>query len=137
VADKPMVRSAFKRRRCLIPADGYYEWQAAAGGKQPHVFRMRSGEPFAFAGLSDCWQGQDGGAILMTAANELCRPVHDRMPVILPRGAYGPWLNGEIEDARALAELLRPYPCEGMETYPVSVLVNNVRNNRPECCQPC
>ena len=136
-ADKPMFRHALKKRRCLVPASGFYEWLATGGRKQPYCFRPRDEKPFAFAGLWERWEGPDGPvescAILTTGANELVRPVHDRMPVILPRLHWQAWLDRDLQDAAAVVPLLRPYPSDAMRAYPVSLLVNNPRNDRPEC----
>jgi putative SOS response-associated peptidase YedK len=134
--EKPTFRAAFKRRRCLVVADGYFEWAGTGRAKQPYLFRLAGGEPFAFAGLWERWQDVEGCAILTTAANALSRPIHARMPVILPRDAYDVWLDDAIDDARALAELLRPYPAEAMECYPVSRDVGSPKNNRPDLLNP-
>jgi putative SOS response-associated peptidase YedK len=136
-ADKPMFRHALKKRRCLVPASGFYEWLATGGRKQPYCFRSWDEKPFAFAGLWERWEGPDGPvescAILTTGANELVRPVHDRMPVILPRLHWQAWLDRDLQEAAAVVPLLRPYPSDAMRAYPVSLLVNNPRNDRPEC----
>ena len=138
-ADKPLFRAALRKRRCLIPASGFYEWLALAGEKrkQPYCFRPGDERPWAFAGLWERWLGPDGPvescAILTTEANELVRPVHDRMPVILPRLYWQEWLDRDSQDAAAVVPLLRPYPAGAMRAYPVSLLVNNPRNDRPEC----
>jgi putative SOS response-associated peptidase YedK len=138
-ADQPMFRAAFRQRRCLIPADGYYEWQARGAKKQPYFFGPRDGLPFAFAGLWESRQG-DGEkletcALLTTEANELAADVHDRMPVILPPAAYGRWLDPGNQDVASLQELLRPYPARGWFARPVSTLVNNPRHDDPRCVQ--
>jgi putative SOS response-associated peptidase YedK len=126
-AEKPTFRSAFKKRRCLIPADGFYEWQKTEGGKkQPFFIRMRDEEPFAFAGL---WEGETC-AILTTAANDLMRPIHDRMPVIFAADDYERWL------AEPDASLLRSYPAEAMRAYSVSTYVNNAKQEGPKCIEP-
>src|SRR5262249_19769209 len=113
VAEKPAFRAAFARRRCLIPADGFYEWRALAGKKQPILFRLRQGRPFAFAGLGECWQGPAGPvescAVLTTAANDLVKPVHDRMPVILDPRHYEGWLDPGLTDPSLLRSWLRPW----------------------------
>jgi putative SOS response-associated peptidase YedK len=138
-ADKPMFRAALRKRRCLVPASGFYEWLALAGGKrkQPYCFRPGDERPWAFAGLWERWQGPDGPvescAILTTAANEVVRPVHDRMPVILPRQHWAAWLDPQAQDAGQLVPLLRPYPADALSAYPVGLAVNNPRNDRPEC----
>jgi putative SOS response-associated peptidase YedK len=138
VNEKSTFRAAFRKRRCLILADGRFEWQAQAGRKQPFYFRPRDGKPVAFAGLWDCWQGEaavETCAILTTEANTLAKPVHDRMPVILPPDTYGAWLDPAADPAE-LATLLRPFPAEALECYPVGMLVNSPRNNRSECIEP-
>lgn len=133
VAEKPAFRSAMKQRRCLILADGFYEWRTQGNGKQPFYFRVESGRPFAFAGLWEHWRGPDGQiiqscTILTTEANELVRDLHDRMPVILRPEDYERWLDPGLRDAGAVEDLLAPYPAEAMETYPVSKAVNRVSN---------
>jgi putative SOS response-associated peptidase YedK len=140
-ATKPMFRAAFKKRRCLIVADGYYEWKKLdSKTKQPFYIRAKDDKPIAFAGLWECWKGPDGPvescAIVTTDANELSRKVHDRMPVILPRVAQAAWLDHSIEDPGALQELVRPYAPEAMALHPVSSAVGNVRNNTPELIEP-
>ncbi|HEV7902587.1 MAG TPA: SOS response-associated peptidase [Pyrinomonadaceae bacterium] len=137
VQEKPSFRDAFKKRRCIIPADGFYEWQRTGGKKQPFFFRMRDESPFGFAGLWDRWQDGEGKAIesctiLTTGANEVLRPVHDRMPVILHPEEYALWLGGEERQRGLLTDLLRPYPAEAMVGYPVSPLVNSPRNKGAE-----
>lgn len=141
VAEKPAFRSAFVRRRCLVPADGFYEWKRTAGGKQPFFFQMRDGRPLAFAGLWEQWKSPDGGqiesyTILTTDANELLRPVHDRMPVILPPDAYDLWLDPDVQKPNVLLALLHPYPEEAMTAYPVSMRVNSPANDDPQCIAP-
>lgn len=130
VTEKPSFRDAFKRRRCVIPADGFYEWQRAGGRKQPFFFRMRDERPFGFAGLWERWEGEGGKvinscAILTTEANEVLRPVHDRMPVILHPDDYELWLGGDVRKLDLVREMLRPYPSEEMTGYPVGVSVNS------------
>ena len=138
--EKPSFRRAFRERRCLIPADGFYEWKRTNGTKQPYYIRMREGRPFAFAGLWESWK-DDGGpairscAILTTAPNALAGEIHDRMPVILPAGSYDVWLDPEAEKEELVA-LLAPYPEAEMEAYPVSRFVNSPSNNDPRCIEP-
>ena len=139
-AEKPSFRRAFKERRCLIPADGFYEWQKTNGGKQPYYLRMRDGRPFAFAGLWESWRGDGEGeirscTILTTDANDLVGEVHHRMPVILPPETYDLWLDPTVREAEQLLSLLIPYPPEDMEAYPVSRRVNNPSNNEPSCVE--
>ena len=137
--EKPSFRSAFRRRRCLIAADGFYEWKRENGGKQPYYFHMQDGRPFAFAGLWESWEKGDGilrtCAILTTRANSVLEDVHDRMPVILPHDAYNAWLDPDA-DREELGELMIPYPYDDLETYPVSRFVNSPRNNDERCIEP-
>jgi putative SOS response-associated peptidase YedK len=141
-AKRPAFRNAFRRRRCLIPADGFYEWQAAeAGPKQPFLITLRDERPFAFAGLWERCPGPDQSTvesctILTTNANDRLRELHDRMPVILPQDHYGPWLDPHLEDADALQTLLTAYPSDETCFRPVSQRVNNARNDGPECIRP-
>jgi len=140
-AQKPAFRRPFRQRRCLLPADGFYEWRTEGRRKTPFRIRLRSGELFSLAGLWDVWQPPDGGeplhtcTILTTAANEVVRPIHDRMPVIIPPDGYRLWLDPRSEPD-ALAELLKPYPAEPMEAYPVSTAVNSPRNDDPRLIEP-
>ena len=146
-AEKPSFRSAWRNRRCLIPADGFFEWQPRGKTRQPWLFRLGDGAPFAFAGLWERWTVPQAAAltgslaerspgdavetctILTTTANEMVAPVHGRMPVILPREAYGPWLAGEEVP-------LLPYPADAMTAHPVSTLVNRPANDDPRCVEP-
>jgi putative SOS response-associated peptidase YedK len=137
VTEKPAFREAFKRRRLIIPADGYYEWQKTGGRKQPYYFTMREERPFGFAGLWESWKSPEGEvletcAILTTVANEKARDIHDRMPVILHLEDYDLCLDEDVRKLELLKELFRPYPSEEMITYPVSTLVNNIRVDRAE-----
>lgn len=139
VAEKPSFRRAFKERRCLIPADGFYEWQRTSDGKQPYYLRTKSGRPFAFAGLWESWDG-DGSeirscTILTTDANDLVGEVHHRMPVILPPEDYELWLDPDVRKPGELLPLLAPYPANDMETYQVSRRVNSPSNNDPDCVE--
>jgi putative SOS response-associated peptidase YedK len=138
VAEKPSFRSAVKSRRCLIPADGFYEWVTTDEGKQPHFIHFADARLFAFAGLWERWhKGEDGPldscTIITTRPNELIADLHDRMPVILPRERYSEWLEPAMLEADRLQELLSPHPAEEMEAYPVSRFVNSPRNDGPEC----
>jgi putative SOS response-associated peptidase YedK len=133
VADKPSFREAFKKRRCIIPADGFYEWQRREGKKQPFFFQMRDERPFGFAGLWEGWQGVGGEAIesctiLTTEANEVLQPIHDRMPVILHSDDYELWLDEDVRKREMLKDLLRPYPAEEMISHPVSIAINSPSN---------
>ena len=139
-AEKPSFRRAFKERRCLIPADGFYEWQKTNGGKQPYHLKMRDGRLFAFAGLWESWKGDEEGeirscTILTTDANDLVGEVHHRMPVILPPETYDLWLDPAVREAEQLLSVLGPYPTEDMEAYPVSRRVNNPSNDEPGCVE--
>ncbi len=140
VAEKPAFRSAFRRMRCLIPADGFYEWEATPSGKQPWFLRLKSHEPLAFAGLWEHWKAPDGtpletATLITTGANELVRPVHDRMPVILQPGDYAAWLSAQTK-AEDLKALLKPLPSDLMERYQVSRRMSNARNYGEECMSP-
>ncbi|MEL6247817.1 MAG: SOS response-associated peptidase [Cyanobacteria bacterium J06648_16] len=147
VAEKPSFRAAFKRRRCLIVADGFYEWKKIDGQKtkQPFYIHLQDHAPFGFAGLWEHWEGGDGSyletcTILTTAPNALMEPIHNRMPVIVHPDDYNTWLDperGEFKQDRGLLEsLLRPYEAERMEAYPVSTEVNSPRNESPDCLEP-
>jgi putative SOS response-associated peptidase YedK len=140
VAEKPAFRSAFRKRRCLVVADGFYEWQQQENKKQkqPFYFRLSDGEPFAFAGLWEHWQDATGEEIesctvLTTEANDLMRPIHNRMPVILEPKNYDLWLDSEATKPELLQPLLHPYPTEEMTAYPVSTVVNKPVNDSAEC----
>jgi putative SOS response-associated peptidase YedK len=136
---KPSFREAFARRRCLVPATGFYEWQRTEGRRQPWLFALASGGVLAFAGL---WEppAREGApptcTILTTEPNDLARTVHDRMPVILAREAWPPWLDPERRGAMELRSLLRPYPADAMAARPVSRAVNSPRNDTPQCLEP-
>lgn len=141
VAEKPSFRAAFKRRRCLIPANGFYEWKKIGKKKQPYYVRRKDGEPFAFAGLWEPWEGEDGTVIesctiLTTEPNADIRPLHNRMPVILDPSDYDQWLNPEVDELETLAPLMHPYPDGKLEAVPVSPLVNNPKNDDAQCIEP-
>jgi putative SOS response-associated peptidase YedK len=140
VAVKPSFRSAFKRSRCLIVADGFYEWKKNGKAKQPYFIRLKSDKPFAFAGLAEHWHRDDktidSATIITTEPNELTATVHDRMPVILSPNDYDLWLDPEFEDKEKLQSLLRPYPAVEMTAFPVSTLVNSPKNENPACIDP-
>jgi putative SOS response-associated peptidase YedK len=140
VMEKPSFRDAFKKRRCIVPADGFYEWQRTGGKKQPYFFQMRDERPFGFAGLWDRWKSQEGEVIetctiLTTEGNDILRPVHDRMPVILYPEDYELWLDDDLRQSDVRQELLRPFAAFEMNGYPVSVLVNNTRSQGAELVQ--
>ena len=136
VAEKPSFRSAFRHRRCLVIADGFYEWRRQEGKKQPFYFRMQNQQPFAFAGLWEHWQDPKGEAInsctiLTTEANELLQQIHERMPVILNPKDYDMWLDPTMQ-IEQLQQLLQPYSSAVMTSYPVSTKVNKPTNDTPE-----
>ncbi|MCX7717347.1 MAG: SOS response-associated peptidase [Candidatus Sumerlaeaceae bacterium] len=141
-AAKPAFRHAMKRRRCLIPADGFYEWAARPGRtKQPYLIRRRDGAPFAFAGLWETWHGPNGEeiescTILTTEPNDLLKPIHSRMPVILPREAHGQWLDTAGHSPERIQSLLQPCPAEGWEAVAISTRINSPANDDPQCQQP-
>jgi putative SOS response-associated peptidase YedK len=140
LVQKPSFRRPFESQRCLIPADGFYEWRKLQGGqrKVPLRFVLKTLEPFAFAGLWDRWRTPEGRflesfTIITTRANGLVLPIHDRMPVILRREQEALWLDPHVRDMGKLNSLLAPYPSEEMESYEVSPLVNSPANDVPEC----
>ncbi|HUY36931.1 MAG TPA: SOS response-associated peptidase [Pirellulales bacterium] len=135
VATKPAFRRAFAKRRCLIPADGFYEWAKEEGGKQPYLFSVDR-RPFALAGLWERWRDVESCTIITTTANELMSRFHDRMPVILPPDDYAAWIDPQFEDLDHLRSLLRHCPADGMTARQVSRVVNNPRHDVPECCGP-
>jgi putative SOS response-associated peptidase YedK len=139
-AEKPAFRAAMRRRRCLVVADGFYEWRQTGRAKQPYFIGLADDRPFAFAGVWESWEGAEHTmietcTILTTDANELIRPVHDRMPVILPPADYAAWLDPAVEDPRPLAPLLAPYPSEAMRAYPVGDFVNSPAHDSPQCVE--
>ena len=139
VTEKPSFREAFARRRCLVPADGFYEWSRRGDRKRPFYFHMTDGEPFAIAGLWEHWESEGGPletcTLLTTEANELLASYHDRMPVILRPEDYEMWLDASVCRAELL-KLLRPYQREEMSAYEVSLLVNNPANEGRHCTAP-
>ena len=140
LAEKPAFNNLLGKRRCLVLADGFYEWRKEGKGKVPMRFKLKSGEPFAFAGLWDSWKQPDGNllrtyTIVTTEPNDVLRPIHNRMPPMLSNDHAQKWLAVDDEIAHALP-LLKPYPPEKMEGYEVSILVNNPRNDLPECVRP-
>ena len=143
LADKPSFRGGFKYKRCLILADGFYEWKTIPGQKVkiPHFIFLKNREPFAFAGLWDEWHSPDGGSlrsatIITTEPNELMAAIHNRMPVILPRNAYAQWLDSSPQTPDRLLPLLKPFPAVAMSAHPVSTLVNAPANDRAELVVP-
>ncbi|PWH12901.1 MAG: hypothetical protein DDG59_15080 [Anaerolineae bacterium] len=141
LAQKPAFRGPYRYRRCLILADGFYEWQKEGKVKRPFLIRLKLAKPFAMAGLWDSWQSADGSeiyscTIITCEANDLVKPIHERMPVILPSSAYQLWLTMSEMNLRQLEVLLQPYPASEMEAFAVSSLVNNPHQDRVECIQP-
>ncbi len=140
-AEKPAFRAAMKRRRCLIPADGFYEWQAAGDRKRPFYVRAKSGAPLAFAGLWETWTGPNGeeletAAIVTTRANRTLAPIYERMPVIVPPEGFDLWLDGANVDATTAAALIAPAPDNLLEAYEISTAVNRTANDSPKLLEP-
>ena len=142
VATTPAFKDSFARKRCLIPADGFYEWEKReSGGKVPHFVHNADHSPLALAGLWSSWKNPDGErvatcSIITTRPNDLLAPIHDRMPLILPREAWDRWMDRETTDPGVLEALLVPAADETLAEYPVSTLVNDVKNNYAECVTP-
>lgn len=140
VDTKPTFRAPFRRHRCLIPADGFYEWHEEGGIKIPHHIGRRDGAPFALAGLWDLWHGPQGEllscTIIVTDANRFMRRLHERMPVILAPQDYDRWLDPDNQDSTALKQLLVPAPEDLLTEWPVSRKVNNPRHDAPDCAEP-
>jgi putative SOS response-associated peptidase YedK len=140
IDEKPVYKGLFKKQRCLIVADGFYEWKKIGKEKQPYRFQMISGKPFAFAGLWDRWSYGDETlmtcTIITTTPNEIAKAVHDRMPVILPPDAYEIWLQPDMQDTNYLKSLLQPYPADEMDAYEISTLVNSPKNDDPSIIEP-
>lgn len=138
---KPSFRQAFRQRRCIIPASGFYEWQKHDGKKIPHYVSMSGNAPMPFAGLWESWRSPEGRVlesctILTTAANAAVAPIHDRMPVILHPDEFSLWLDRQVHDAERLVPLFSPYPADRLTAHPVSTLVNSPTNDTPECIDP-
>ncbi|MDJ0773558.1 MAG: SOS response-associated peptidase [Mastigocoleus sp. MO_167.B18] len=141
VAEKPAFRSPYKRRRCLVVADGFFEWKKQKDKKQPFYFELQNKHPFAFAGLWEKWNSPQGEeikscTILTVAANQLLQQYHHRMPLILKQQDYDLWLDPLIQTPDLLQHLLSPYPAEDMKSYKVSSLVNNPKHNTYQCIEP-
>lgn len=141
VASKPAFRVAFRKRRCLVPADGFYEWKPISGRRQPFHLRRKDGAPFAMAGLFEQWSSEDGEivdscTVITTEANDVVRSIHDRMPVILDGESASSWLDPELADPEALQQLLRPCPGEDLTAYPVDTRVNRPKNDGPANIEP-
>ena len=141
VAEKPSFRKAFRQQRCMVFADGFYEWKREGKAKQPHYFRFRDQRPFCFAGLWERWEKNPDSpletcALLTIGPNAVMEPIHHRMPVILQTQDFQTWLDPRIQDPQILSSFLQPYPPEEMEAFPVSPLVNNPKNDTEACIQP-
>mgnify|MGYP006288141767 CR=1 FL=1 len=141
VASKPAYRAAFAKRRCLIPADAFYEWQPGERAKTPHAIRRNDHGLFAMAGLWEHWEGENGAVIdsctiIVTEANALLAPIHDRMPVILDPSDYGTWLGTESADQEQLQTVLKPADPNGWDAYPISRSVNKPGNDSPALLEP-
>ena len=143
LAEKPSFRAAYKRRRCLIPTNGFYEWQRHPDSKTktPMFISLTSGKPFAFAGLWESWHSSEGDLVLSctiitTTPNELMEPIHNRMPAILSAEAYDVWLAPGEQSGVKMQSLLAPYPAAEMQAYAISTFVNSPRNDSPECILP-
>jgi putative SOS response-associated peptidase YedK len=139
-ADKPAYRAAFRKRRCLVPADAFYEWRKLGKGKQPYAIRRTDDQPMALAGLWEYWQGKEGDelrsfTILTTEPNELVKPLHNRMPVIIDPADFDLWLDPEVDDSERLKPLIRPADADRMEAYPVSRRVNSPGNDDAACLE--
>jgi putative SOS response-associated peptidase YedK len=142
LAERPAFQSAFRRRRCLVPMMGFYEWRKTPAGKVPHYIHLLNSEVFAVAGLHEWWPGKDGAApiesftIITTDANALVSSLHDRMPVILREDAHAKWLDPKNEKTDELGRLLKPFPADEMRAYPVSTRVNDVKNDDAQLLDP-
>jgi len=140
VAEKPAYRTPFKRRRCLIPADGYYEWKLVNGHKIPHHIRMRDGEVFALAGLWDRWEGEgeslESCSVIVMPANEVMKSLHERMPALIAPAHYDLWLDARITDKAELMGYLNSAPSSQLVTYPISPWVNSPKHDDERCIQP-
>jgi putative SOS response-associated peptidase YedK len=140
VAEKPTYRTPFKRRRCLIPADGFYEWKVVNGNKIPHHIRMRDSSVFAFAGLWDHWEDEneslDSCVIITTPSNEAMKLIHERMPAIIAPAHYDIWLDSRVTDKQEIMQCLTFAPSSQLRAYPVSTWVNSPKNNDEQCIQP-
>lgn len=141
IIEKPSFRAAMKRRRCLIPADGFYEWKKEGKGKRPYFIHPRDRKPFAFAGVWETWADRDGGeidtaAIVTCAANRTLAPIHERMPVVVPPEHQDAWLDCDNVDAKQAAAIVGPAPDDFFEAYEISTRANNVRNDDAENIAP-
>ncbi len=140
VAAKPAFRDAFRQRRCLVPASGFYEWKVQDGGKQAYLIRLKGGELFAFAGLWEGWAGPGGEVrsftIITTEPNELMARIHDRMPAIIPRAQYARWLDPALQDSGQIQPMIASYPDGELQAIPVGREINNARNQGAELIEP-
>lgn len=141
IATKPAFRSSYKKHRCLIVADGFYEWKKTEHGKVPYFIHLKSGKPFGFAGIYSRWTSDKGESIdtcsiITTSANELIETVHDRMPVIISKESMESWLDTDMTDEGILSSMLKPYPSEEMELYQISKMVNDPKHNSPDLLEP-
>jgi putative SOS response-associated peptidase YedK len=141
VAEKPAFRKPFAKRRCLVPMSGFYEWKKMPRGKVPHYVRLLNSDLFTCAGLWGWWKSPEGEwvasfTIIVTDANALIAPLHERMPVVLASEDHEAWLDPKNQDVRELAELLKPYPADDMTAYAVRTRVNDVKNDGPELIEP-
>ena len=140
-AQKPFFRSAMRHHRCIIPADGFFEWAGKGAVRRPYYFRMRNKQPFALAGIWDRWQSPedemvDSCAILTTSPNAVLKPIHHRMPVILDTDKFKLWLDPEVQEVKRVEHLMQPYAPDNMEAVPVGTYVNNPRNDDEQCLFP-
>lgn len=141
IAGRPAFREAFRHRRCVVPASGFYEWQTIGKTKHPWYFQFREAQPFLLAGIWESWTSADGVelqtcSLITTEPNDLVRPLHDRMPVILRDAGIDVWLDRQVREPAQLEPLLRPTPAELMTATPVSPFVNSIRHEGPECIEP-
>jgi putative SOS response-associated peptidase YedK len=135
LAEKPSFRKSFEKQRCMVVADGFYEWKQTSNGKVPFFFRLKARKPFGMAGLYDSWKkGKEirSCTIITSPPNELMSRIHNRMPVIIPKDKYDAWLADDFTDQH---KLLVPFPSKLMEAYEVSKLINSPKNNGPECVE--
>ena len=143
VSSKPAFRAAFKSRRCLVVADGFYEWKKIGKAKQPYYISRADNQPFCMAGLWESWTDKSDPdaepietcTVITTTANEIMQPLHDRMPVILEKDNYDFWLDREFKDKGKLEEVLLPFEPDELQTFPVSTFVNKAGNDAPECIE--
>lgn len=141
IFDKPTFRNAIRKRRCILPADGFYEWQPGALRKQPYRIAMADGSPLALAGIWEYWakEGHEpviSCAVIVTAANDFMRPIHERMPVIVRREDFARWLDPASSDTDAIAQMMTPAQADVLTAHPVSTRVNNVRNDDAQLIEP-